>query len=177
MPQLTQSYVCGASTTAADRRHPSALISIRPWRGGGDREAIVMRHQNVRLTYAELKQRVDALAAGLIALGLAPGDRVGIWSPNKSEWIITQFATAKAGLIQVNLNPAYRLSEIAYAIKLRRLQSRDHRRALQVERLHRDAARTGARNRPRAAGPSRRPAPAVAENPDPHRRRRSARLL
>src|SRR5439155_26597489 len=64
----------------------------------------------------ELQERVDAFAAGLLALGLAPGDRIGIWSPNNSEWVVTQFATAKAGLILVNINPAYRLAELEYAI-------------------------------------------------------------
>ncbi len=75
-----------------------------------------MRHQQVRWSYAELKRRVDAFAAGLLALGLVPGDRVGIWSPNNAEWVVTQFATAKAGLILVNINPAYRLSELDYAL-------------------------------------------------------------
>jgi fatty-acyl-CoA synthase len=68
------------------------------------------------LEYGELRAKTDAFAAGLLALGLAPGDRVGIWSPNNSEWAITQFATAKAGLILVNINPAYRLSELEYAL-------------------------------------------------------------
>jgi fatty-acyl-CoA synthase len=81
-----------------------------------DRPALVVRHQNVRLSYAELKQRVDAVAAGLIALGLTPGDRIGIWSPNNLEWVLTQFATAKAGLILVNINPAYRSHELEYAV-------------------------------------------------------------
>ena len=77
-----------------------------------DREAIVVRHQNVRLTYAALAARVDAFASGLLALGLEPGDRVGIWSPNNIEWVVTQLATAKAGLILVNINPAYRVAEL-----------------------------------------------------------------
>jgi fatty-acyl-CoA synthase len=81
-----------------------------------DRLALVSRHQNIRWTYAELKARVDAFAAGLIALGLERGDRIGIWAPNCAEWAITQFATAKAGLILVNINPAYRLSEAEYAL-------------------------------------------------------------
>ena len=59
---------------------------------------------------------MDAFAAGLLALGLAPGDRIGIWSPNNSEWVVTQFATAKAGLVLVNINPAYRLAELEYAL-------------------------------------------------------------
>ncbi|WP_332673376.1 AMP-binding protein [Aromatoleum sp.] len=80
------------------------------------REALVVRHQNVRLTYAELKAKVDALACALTRLGLAPGDRVGIWSQNNLEWTLTQFATAKAGLVLVNINPAYRRSELEYAL-------------------------------------------------------------
>jgi fatty-acyl-CoA synthase len=83
----------------------------------GDRLGLVSRGQDIRWSYAELAQRVEAAAAGLLALGLAPGDRVGIWSPNNAEWIITQFATAKAGLILVNINPAYRTSELEYCLK------------------------------------------------------------
>jgi fatty-acyl-CoA synthase len=63
-----------------------------------------------------LKERVDALAAGLLALGLQSGERIGIWSPNNAEWVVTQFATAKAGVILVNINPAYRLAELEYAL-------------------------------------------------------------
>jgi len=80
------------------------------------RDALVVRHQDVRWTWAELKRRVDNLACGLRRLGLAPGDRIGIWSQNCSEWVLTQFATAKAGLILVNINPAYRRSELEYAL-------------------------------------------------------------
>jgi len=81
-----------------------------------DRAAVVVRHQNIRLTYAELNARVDALAEGLLAIGLRPGERVGIWSPNNLEWILTQFATAKTGLILVNINPAYRAHELEYVL-------------------------------------------------------------
>jgi len=81
-----------------------------------DREALVVRHQSIRWTYAELREQVDRCAAGLVAIGLEPGDRIGIWSPNNAEWTVTQFATAKAGLILVNINPAYRLTELEYAI-------------------------------------------------------------
>ena len=81
-----------------------------------DTLALIVRHQDIRWTYAQLKDRVDAFGAGLIALGLEPGDRVGVWAPNCAEWTIAQFATAKAGLILVNINPAYRLSEADYAI-------------------------------------------------------------
>lgn len=82
----------------------------------GARSAVVFREQNVRLSYAELGKEVANVAAGLVALGLEKGDRVGIWSPNRLEWILTQFATAQAGLILVNINPAYRLSELEYAL-------------------------------------------------------------
>jgi fatty-acyl-CoA synthase len=81
-----------------------------------DREAVVVRDQNVRMTFAELRQEADRLAAGLIALGLQPGDRVGLWSPNNISWILSQYATAKAGLILVNLNPGYRVAELEYAL-------------------------------------------------------------
>jgi fatty-acyl-CoA synthase len=70
----------------------------------------------VRWTYAEFNERVTRLAAGLVRLGLQPGDRIGIWSPNCAEWVLTQFATARAGLIMVNINPAYRRSELEYAL-------------------------------------------------------------
>ncbi|HRJ24909.1 MAG TPA: AMP-binding protein [Thauera sp.] len=81
-----------------------------------EREALIVRHQDVRLTYAQLKLKVDALACGLMRLGLEPGDRIGIWSQNNMEWALTQFATAKAGLVLVNINPAYRRSELEYAL-------------------------------------------------------------
>jgi fatty-acyl-CoA synthase len=81
-----------------------------------DREALVVRHQGARLTYAELRREVDDLACSLLRLGLEPGDRVGIWSQNNLEWVLTQFATAKAGLVLVNINPAYRRTELEYAL-------------------------------------------------------------
>ena len=82
----------------------------------GDRDAAVFVAQDIRWSYAEFSERVDALAFGLVKLGLQPGDRVGIWSPNRAEWLLTQFATARAGLILVNINPAYRISELEYAL-------------------------------------------------------------
>lgn len=81
-----------------------------------DNEALVIPHQNVRWTYAELGRRVEQFAAGLTLLGLKAGERVGIWAPNCAEWVIAQFATAKVGLILVNINPAYRLAELEYAL-------------------------------------------------------------
>ncbi|MEY4749261.1 MAG: hypothetical protein RIQ60_1475 [Pseudomonadota bacterium] len=82
----------------------------------GEREAIVVPHQGIRWTWRELARRSDAVAAGLLALGLQPGDRVGIWAPNCIEWLLTQLATARAGLVLVNINPAYRRAELEYAL-------------------------------------------------------------
>src|SRR6478735_2567377 len=82
----------------------------------GDREALVEVASGRRWTYAELDADVDALARGLIAAGVAKGDRVGIWAPNCAEWTLVQYATAKAGAIVVNVNPAYRTHELAYAL-------------------------------------------------------------
>jgi fatty-acyl-CoA synthase len=81
-----------------------------------DRPAIISCHQGVRLTYADLNAQVDQLARGLIAAGLGIGDRVGIWSPNRVEWALVQYASAKAGAILVNVNPAYRVHELRYAL-------------------------------------------------------------
>ncbi len=81
-----------------------------------DAAALVVRGQAVRLSWRELGQAVTAFAAGLVALGLQPGDRVGIWAPNCAEWVIAQLATAKAGLILVTINPAYRVAELEYAL-------------------------------------------------------------
>ena len=83
-----------------------------------DRRAVVFREQGVRWTWAQFLAEVDALAGGLHALGLKRGDRIGIWSPNRVEWLVTQFATARVGLILVNINPAYRLSELEYALRV-----------------------------------------------------------
>jgi len=83
----------------------------------GGREAVVSVAQGIRWTYDELKQKSDAFAAGLIELGLECGDRLGIWAPNRAEWVVVQFATAKAGLILVNINPAYRVSELEHVLK------------------------------------------------------------
>ncbi len=82
-----------------------------------EREALVVRHQNLRLTYGELAEAVDSMARGLAGLGLGKGDRLGIWAPNCGEWVIVQFATAKLGVILVNVNPAYRTTELAYALR------------------------------------------------------------
>ena len=106
-----------------------------------DRPAIVFREQNVRWTWAQFKSEVDCFAAGLASLGLKAGDRLGIWSPNRVEWLVTQFATARIGVILVNINPAYRLHELEYAlntsgcraiISAERLRSSQYLEMLQV---------------------------------------------
>jgi fatty-acyl-CoA synthase len=84
----------------------------------GAQEALIVPEQGIRWTYAELLERSDAFAAGLLSLGLKPGDRVGIWAPNCAEWTVAQFATARAGLILVTINPAYRTSELEHALKI-----------------------------------------------------------
>lgn len=82
----------------------------------GDREALVSVQQGLRYTYAELDAAVDRVARGLIGAGLAAGDRVGIWSPNVAEWTLLQLATARAGVVLVTINPAYRTAELVYAL-------------------------------------------------------------
>ncbi|RPH55314.1 MAG: AMP-binding protein, partial [Acidobacteria bacterium] len=81
-----------------------------------DHDALISRHQQVRYSFRELHTEVERVARGLLALGVSRGDRVGIWSANCAEWVITQYAAAKAGAILVNINPAYRLRELEYAL-------------------------------------------------------------
>ena len=88
-------------------------LAARRW---GEREALVSPSHGVRWTWREFAEKVDALAAGFLALGLERGERIGIWSLNRPEWTLTQFAAAKAGLILVTINPAYRLSELEFVL-------------------------------------------------------------
>ena len=115
MPSPTYSYAHGASIEPLIGETIGVHFDkmVERWH---ERLAFIVRHQNIRWTFGELKARVDAFAAGLLALGIEPGDRVGIWSPNNAEWTITQFAAAKAGAILVSINPAYRLAEVEYAL-------------------------------------------------------------
>ena len=83
----------------------------------GSREAVVSCHQEIRLTYDELHEAVSRLASGLLARGIAKGDRVGIWAPNCVEWVLVQYATAAIGAILVNVNPSYRTHELSYALR------------------------------------------------------------
>jgi fatty-acyl-CoA synthase len=82
-----------------------------------DRDALIVRHQGIRHTWSELAAEVERTARGLIGLGLAPGDRVGVWATNCAEWIYLQLGCARAGLVQVNVNPAYRAHELRYVLK------------------------------------------------------------
>jgi len=82
-----------------------------------DNPALIARQQNTRLTYRELQEQVNQCAKGLLQLGLRKGQRIGIWSPNRVEWCVTQFATSKIGTILVNINPSYRLHELEYVLK------------------------------------------------------------
>ncbi len=109
------SYVSGTSTVPLIGETIGAHFDTVAERHG-ERAALISRHQGVRWNYRELRERVDNLAASLCRLGLARGDRIGIWAPNCAEWVLTQFAAAKAGLILVNINPAYRRSELEYAL-------------------------------------------------------------
>jgi fatty-acyl-CoA synthase len=83
----------------------------------GEAEALVVPHQHYRATYRQLWEQVSLAARGLLARGVARGDRVGIWSPNRFEWVVVQFATARIGAILVNINPAYRVTELEYALR------------------------------------------------------------
>src|ERR1700677_4257877 len=81
-----------------------------------DQVAVISRHQDVRLTYQELNSQSNQLASSLLDLGLEPGDRLGIWATNGVEWLLTQLATAKIGVILVTINPAYRVHELRHAL-------------------------------------------------------------
>jgi fatty-acyl-CoA synthase len=113
--QGTPSYVHGASDVPLMGDTVGALFDSIVARFG-DREAIVVRHQKVRWSYSDLRRRVDNFAVSLMRLGFLPGERIGIWSQNNSEWLITQLATAKVGLILVNINPSYRRTELQHAL-------------------------------------------------------------
>jgi fatty-acyl-CoA synthase len=114
------------SSTAPSYAHGTSLVPLLGETIGAnlertaarvpEREAIVARHQGVRLTYAQFDAQVDLVARGLMSLGLEAGERVGIWSPNRVEWALVQYATAKIGAILVNINPAYRTHELQYAL-------------------------------------------------------------
>jgi fatty-acyl-CoA synthase len=110
------SYASGASTTPLLGETIGANLR-RIAAAHPDGDAVVDLHQGVRYTYAQFDAEVDRLAAALIGAGLDAGDRVGIWAPNRVEWVVVQYATARAGVILVNLNPAYRAHELGFALR------------------------------------------------------------
>ncbi|XP_071329232.1 medium-chain acyl-CoA ligase ACSF2, mitochondrial-like [Trachinotus anak] len=115
-PSLTSSYVHGTSSISLLPLTVGQSLdtTVERW---PDREAVVFLEDDIRKTFAQFQQDVDKVAAGLLALGLKRGDRLGVWGPNKYEWILFQFATAKAGIILVSLNPAYQLKEVEFTLK------------------------------------------------------------
>ncbi|MDH5456047.1 MAG: AMP-binding protein, partial [Gammaproteobacteria bacterium] len=115
MKKLTQSYMTGEGSGQLLYETIGACFN-RVVNRNPDTLALIVRHQEIRWTYREFSDQVDRLATGLIALGIEPGDRVGIWGPNSYEWVLTQFATAKIGAIMVCVNPAYRLFELEFVL-------------------------------------------------------------
>jgi len=116
-PRDGLSHVHGDTTAALSGQTIPALLAETVARFG-ERPAVLFREQGMRWTWREFAAQVDEMAAGLLGLRLQRGDRVGIWSPNRAEWLVTQFATARIGLILVNINPAYRLHELEYALNV-----------------------------------------------------------
>ncbi|MGH7121905.1 MAG: AMP-binding protein [Acetobacteraceae bacterium] len=115
MDAVGMSYVHGASSVPLLGETVGENFA-RVAAANAERPALIVHEQGVHWSYAELAERVDRLATGLLALGLVPGDRVGIWSLNCAEWVLTQFATARAGLVLVNINPSYRSTELEHAL-------------------------------------------------------------
>jgi fatty-acyl-CoA synthase len=113
---MSSSYVHGTATVPLLGQTIGASLD-RVAAQFGNRDALISCHQNARYTYAQLLDEVNGAARGFLALGVKRGDRVGIWSANVAEWLITQYAVAKVGAILVNLNPAYLLRELEYALK------------------------------------------------------------
>ncbi|XP_047465245.1 medium-chain acyl-CoA ligase ACSF2, mitochondrial [Mugil cephalus] len=116
IPTLTTSYVHGTSSTSLLSATVGEVLqnSVERW---PDREAVIFLQDGVRKTFAEFQKDVDQAAAGLLAIGLQKGDRLGMWGPNTYEWILFQFATAKAGIILVCVNPAYQPKEVEFALR------------------------------------------------------------
>nr|XP_043907138.1 medium-chain acyl-CoA ligase ACSF2, mitochondrial-like isoform X1 [Solea senegalensis] len=115
-PSLTCSYVHGTSIVPLLSQTVAQSLdsTVQRW---PDREAVVFLQDGIRKTFAQFQQDVDQAAAGLLALGLKRGDRLGVWGPNIYEWILFQFASAKAGIILVALNTAYQAKEVEFTLK------------------------------------------------------------
>ena len=109
------SYSKGPEAPLLEQTIPQALISTAA--EFPKRDALVFRHQNIRLTWEELVHQTERTARGLLQLGLKRGDRVGIWSSNCLEWVLTQYACAWTGLVLVNVNPAYRTRDLSFILR------------------------------------------------------------
>ncbi|CAL8303692.1 unnamed protein product [Merluccius merluccius] len=116
IPTVTSSYVHGTSSTSLRSSTIGQCLQAAAHRWP-DREALVFLQDGVRKTFAQFQEDVDKAAAGLLALGLNRGDRLGVWGPNTYEWILFQYAAAKAGIIMVSVNPAYQLNELEYTLR------------------------------------------------------------
>jgi fatty-acyl-CoA synthase len=127
---VSESYVRGANTPPL-LEHTIGVALERAADKWQRRAAIIAPFQNIHWTYEDLNARADALATGFLELGLEPGDRIGIWAPNCAEWTLTQFAAAKVGVILVTINPAYRKTELDYAL------NKSGCRALVLAKAHR----------------------------------------
>src|ERR1043165_6069473 len=119
MPAL--SYAHGAESPLVEMTLSAALAQTA--QRYPSREALVSRQQNLRYTWHELDGLVTRVARGLIGLGLQPQDRVGIWSANCAEWLLLQYACARAGLVLVNVNPAYRSHDLAFVLRKSRMRA------------------------------------------------------
>jgi fatty-acyl-CoA synthase len=141
---MSLSYAHGASATPLLGQTIGENLRLAVERFG-DRDALVIRHQGFRATYCELGDLVSLAARGLITRGICTGDRVGIWAPNRFEWVVLQFAAARVGAILVNINPAYKSVELEHSLKTsgvkflalaRGFRSGDYRAILQEVRAH-----------------------------------------
>ena len=119
MPQL--SYSRGPHLALRDETIFEALSEMAARHPAG--EALVVRHQSARLSYRELKDRVEQTARGLVGLGLQPGDRVGVWASSCVEWVLLFLACARTGIVQVNVNPAYRSQDLGFVLRKSRIEA------------------------------------------------------
>ena len=169
LTDIAGSYVCGTADAPllGETIGASLDLAVQRW---GDREALVSPSHGVRWTWREFAERVDALAAGFLALGLERGARIGVWSLNRPEWTLTQFAAAKAGIILVTINPAYRLSELEFALAKVGCAAIVTATAFKTSQLHGDAEHAAARACQIRARRVARGAAAATARGDPDRR-------
>ena len=116
-----KSYACGAEVPLLEKTIGEVLSDSVKRNPSGD--AVVSCHQNLRLSYSELKEKAECTARGLWGMGVRPGDRVGMWAANCVEWVCLQVATALTGSVLVNVNPAYRSHELAFVLRKSRMKA------------------------------------------------------